>query len=258
MKQWRGFILGCLTMLIVMNFSFIYGNSMEKTLNVLINSINLEVDGKVLAEKGNNILLDDGTDVPYTILYKGTTYIPLRKVTEALGQRIEWDSNGATVRIKSELDETVQQVDQNNLKNETNRTKEKKTEAIRNTSDTSENQIEDEPKKINATMRLTYKILTNNHVGNEWGAFIKYMGEYYFGSTINIEIDKSKDLEIILGAYEHDDGRSDFGQSDIYISKEELSNNKTIVKSQKVTVIENGGRYTGNSAEVEVTLELRP
>lgn len=59
--------------------------SMKQTIEVLFNSVNLEVNGKKV-EADN-------------ILYKGTTYVPLRAVAEMLGKEVGWDQDTRTASI---------------------------------------------------------------------------------------------------------------------------------------------------------------
>ncbi|HHY91623.1 MAG TPA: DUF4163 domain-containing protein, partial [Clostridiales bacterium] len=57
----------------------------SKTIQVVMNGINLVVDGKPVS--GDNIL------------YEGTTYVPVRAVAESLGKEVKWEAKTNTVEI---------------------------------------------------------------------------------------------------------------------------------------------------------------
>ena len=67
------------------------------------NKINIEVEGGLKAVSGEFFVRTwpDGSiiSVPYSILYKGTTYLPLAKVCEFVGKDVRWDGNTRTVYI---------------------------------------------------------------------------------------------------------------------------------------------------------------
>ena len=64
------------------------------------NKINIEVNGTLTAVAGESFVRTTG-DVPYSILYKGTTYLPLAKVCEFVGKAVSWDGNTRTVSISN-------------------------------------------------------------------------------------------------------------------------------------------------------------
>ena len=64
------------------------------------NKINIEVDGGLKAVSGEYFVRTTG-DVPYSILYMGTTYLPLAKVCEFVGKDVSWDGNTRTVTISN-------------------------------------------------------------------------------------------------------------------------------------------------------------
>lgn len=65
--------------------SFVLGDSVEESITVLFNSINITVNGESV--ESNNIL------------YEGTTYVPLRDVAEMLGKEVSWDGDTKTAGI---------------------------------------------------------------------------------------------------------------------------------------------------------------
>lgn len=69
----------------------------EVDLTCIINKIKVVVNGTDI-NKGHNAEVE-------TILYKGTTYIPLRKVSENLGCSVIYEPNTSTVYIDTEQEE---------------------------------------------------------------------------------------------------------------------------------------------------------
>ena len=63
------------------------------------NTVNMMVDGKLVAEKDTNYTLPSGTQVPYSISYHDTTYLPIRKVSEMVSRYIGWDEKSRTINI---------------------------------------------------------------------------------------------------------------------------------------------------------------
>lgn len=82
-KQIQGIVIGILIMLFLTNVASARG--IEKTIEVVFNQVNLEVNDKKVNE-------DD-------ILYNGTTYVPLRFVSENLGYKVEWSQETKTVLV---------------------------------------------------------------------------------------------------------------------------------------------------------------
>lgn len=67
------------------------------------NKINITVNGTPVAVSGESFVRSTG-DVPYSILYKGTTYLPLAKVCEFVGKDVAWDGSTRTVSISTPKD----------------------------------------------------------------------------------------------------------------------------------------------------------
>lgn len=88
-----GFVLGIsLTVLIVAGTAF--GASV---LEVVLNNVNIMVDGVEVAKIGENYSLANGDTVPFSILYKGTTYLPIRKVGELINKEVGYIGTSNTV-----------------------------------------------------------------------------------------------------------------------------------------------------------------
>lgn len=97
-KGFKGFIIGMITTILIMS-TVVYGDDYSQKLSVLVNSVKLAIDGDVVADKGESYQLSNGDEVPFTLLYNGTTYLPIRKVSEIFGKEIGWDNATETVYL---------------------------------------------------------------------------------------------------------------------------------------------------------------
>lgn len=79
----RSFILSL--MIVMLLVGTVVGSGVKETIEVAFNSINLTVNG-------NKVDAD-------TILYEGTTYVPLRAAGEMLGKEVGWNGNTNTASI---------------------------------------------------------------------------------------------------------------------------------------------------------------
>lgn len=83
-KELRGFVIGVLVTVILMS-TVAFGAGFKQKIEVMFNSVNLAVNGRSV-EADN-------------ILYKGTTYVPIRAVAEMLGKEVGWDGKTNTASI---------------------------------------------------------------------------------------------------------------------------------------------------------------
>ena len=97
--QLKGYIAGFISAIVLLSSINVYADGLNKTLDVVVNKINISINGVVVGKAGANYTLDNGGNVPYSILYKGTTYLPMRKVAELVGKSVEWDNNTNTASI---------------------------------------------------------------------------------------------------------------------------------------------------------------
>ena len=82
----KKFIAGLLTGIMIMSTIAVFAESLQ-TIQVIFDRVKLVVDGKALHNE--------------TLLYDGTTYIPLRAAAEALGVDVGWDGNTHTASLTS-------------------------------------------------------------------------------------------------------------------------------------------------------------
>lgn len=107
-KHNKTFILGILIgSILTSTFTPAIAETINKTIDVLLNNVNIQVDDKTFAKQNENYTLSNGEKVPYSILYKGTTYLPMRKVAEALGKEVGWNQETKTASIKDKSLEYV-------------------------------------------------------------------------------------------------------------------------------------------------------
>lgn len=83
-KSGKVIILSALVVLLCMPLASA-ANGIQKKVDILVNSLKLYIHG-------NEVAADNW-------LYKGTTYIPLREVSERLGFNVEWDKESRSVKI---------------------------------------------------------------------------------------------------------------------------------------------------------------
>ena len=92
----QGFVFGIVVAAIIVSFTV---PAIAAGDGFLLNTVNITADGVQIASAGQNYTLDNGDEVPNSIVYRGTTYLPVRKVGEALGKTISWDGTTSTVVI---------------------------------------------------------------------------------------------------------------------------------------------------------------
>ena len=90
----KGFVVGFLTCaLIGTSFINVYAESITKQLNAVYAGIKLVVNGQSVLPKDSN-----GNEVEPFIV-DGTTYLPVRAISQALGQTVTWDGKTSTIYI---------------------------------------------------------------------------------------------------------------------------------------------------------------
>ncbi|WP_066502700.1 stalk domain-containing protein [Abyssisolibacter fermentans] len=85
MKKYLKGVLTGIVITLLLGSSLGFAQGVKQTIEVLFNSINLEVNKQ-------KITCDN-------ILYNGTTYVPIRKVAEILGKKVEWNGETNTASI---------------------------------------------------------------------------------------------------------------------------------------------------------------
>lgn len=80
----------------VLGTSAVFAASVTRTIDVEFNDIKINVDGEEITPKDAN----GKTVEPFT--YDGSTYLPVRAISEALGKDVTWDEDTSTVGITSD------------------------------------------------------------------------------------------------------------------------------------------------------------
>lgn len=95
----KGFIAGTITTVLIT--STVFAAPVGKTIKAYFNGIKIYIDGdKIIPKDGNGKVVE-----PF--IYDGTTYLPVRAVSEALGKQVAWDEKVNTVYIGHKLEEVV-------------------------------------------------------------------------------------------------------------------------------------------------------
>ena len=76
--------------------------AVAENIDALFNEVRININGVDKVQWGESITLSDGTQTPYSILYNGTTYLPLRKTAELLGKEAYWNGDSKTVSVVDE------------------------------------------------------------------------------------------------------------------------------------------------------------
>lgn len=90
----KGVITGILIGAVVSAISAVAEN-----IDVLFNEVRINVKGVDAIQQGENIDLGEGESTPASILYNGTTYLPMRKLGELSGQQVYWNGDSKTVSM---------------------------------------------------------------------------------------------------------------------------------------------------------------
>ena len=89
-----------IALIVILALAVSTASAFATVIDASFNKINIEVGGSLKAVAGEYFVRTTG-DVPYSILYKGTTYLPLAKVCEFVGKDVSWDGNTRTVTISN-------------------------------------------------------------------------------------------------------------------------------------------------------------
>lgn len=73
--------------------------ALAASIDAQFNTVNVQVNGQMSMEKGQNYTREDGKEMPSSINYDGTVYLPLRQLGDLLGQQVGWNGETGTVVI---------------------------------------------------------------------------------------------------------------------------------------------------------------
>ena len=102
-KRVSSFLAGALTACLLLGLA---GAALAASGAVDFNTVGLMVQGVQVAKAGEDYTLENGQQVPATIVYTdpsggGTTYLPARRIAELLGVDIGWDAPSGSVTVGS-------------------------------------------------------------------------------------------------------------------------------------------------------------
>lgn len=98
-KEIKCFAAGVITTVLVT--SAVYATPVGKNITAFYNGIKIYVDGdRITPKDGNGKIVE-----PF--IYDGTTYLPVRAVSEALGKQVTWDEKSNSVYIGQRYEEVV-------------------------------------------------------------------------------------------------------------------------------------------------------
>lgn len=96
MKRFRDYILGVLTAVMVIGLAVsAMAANYNKNVNVTYRDIKISINGNYFTPKDGN----GRTVEPF--IYEGTTYLPVRAVSEAVGYNVTWDNNTSVVYLSN-------------------------------------------------------------------------------------------------------------------------------------------------------------
>lgn len=99
MKKLRAFLCG----LLAISIFVISVPAIAETIQVTFNTMIIDINDQKVNEKGQSYTLPNGDKTPFSMVYKGTTYLPLRKLVELLGKDLTFDGATSTVYIKDKV-----------------------------------------------------------------------------------------------------------------------------------------------------------
>lgn len=98
-KYIKGYLVGFVSATILFSSIAVFAATEFQTISVVLNKINISINGEPVAKASETYTLDNGTKVPFSILYNGTTYLPMRKVANLVGKEILWDPATSTAGL---------------------------------------------------------------------------------------------------------------------------------------------------------------
>ena len=107
LKDLKCICIGLVIGIIITSTTPVIADSIQQKIDVIINNVNIKINDETLANKNDNYTLANGQKIPYSILYKGTTYLPMRVVAESVGKDVSWDNATSTASINDKESDNV-------------------------------------------------------------------------------------------------------------------------------------------------------
>ena len=102
----KGYLKGLVTGLLI-GAAVTAVPAVADNIDALFNEVRININGIDRVQWDESIKLADGTEAPYSILYNGTTYLPLRKTAELLGKEVYWNGDSRTVSVVDNASKTT-------------------------------------------------------------------------------------------------------------------------------------------------------
>ena len=97
----RSYIKGVITGFLIAGAVFAVP-AFADMIDAVFNTVSISIDGVEKLGQGEDYELSDGVTRPSSLIYNGTTYLPIRKVSELLDKHVYWDGASRTVEITGE------------------------------------------------------------------------------------------------------------------------------------------------------------
>ncbi|WP_312648579.1 stalk domain-containing protein [Aminipila sp.] len=236
-KQFKGFILGFIFACLLV----VPTTALADNIQAQFNAVNITVDGNSAVKQGENYQLTDGSTVPFSISYKGTTYIPIRKISELLGIGITYDNASKTVQVASNSNAAKAQ----------DKPVENKTTSAAVSKETSNTNTNDSSTKEKAKTASTgYSVINQcNKAANDDGNKVQHIVGYKDGRTIDT---LTSEQNIIKDWNEPKYSKEGFSNSALF--KVSLDSKGIIVSAEKVDSSIEQGKVDNADKRNEVTI----
>lgn len=90
----KGLIIGIIAGVMIFSVP-----ALADKIDVLFNEVRININGIDRIQWDESIELDDGTQMPASMLVNGTTYLPMRKISDLLGRKVYWNGDSKTVSV---------------------------------------------------------------------------------------------------------------------------------------------------------------
>lgn len=94
MKKSKVFIMSCIAVFILASAT-VLAAQVEKTITVSVGDVKILFDGT------QRVLSDVNHKEVEPMIYEGTTYVPIRAISENLGKNVDWEDETKTVKISN-------------------------------------------------------------------------------------------------------------------------------------------------------------
>jgi len=94
MKRIKDILIGILIGCLLIGTTPVLADTIAQSIEVVLNSVKVQINGEDISAN--------------TILYNGTTYLPMRAVAEVVGKEVEWNQSTMTANIVDKTESNVE------------------------------------------------------------------------------------------------------------------------------------------------------